>query len=75
MKYIIQFSSTLPDAFNPILDAYQDIGGRMPSLHDSQHLFLSQPYLQEILVIIYQDVLDFQREVISHLKQRREFVY
>lgn len=55
-----------------MLDAYQDIGEQIPRLQGLERLFSSSPLYQDILILIYKDLLMFHGELIRLLKQRRE---
>lgn len=72
-QFLAQTTSALPEALNSLLDAYQDIGERIPHLQRYQSLFVSIPYFKDIVVMIYKDILWFHRETIRQLKQRREY--
>ena len=72
-QFLAQATSTLPEALNSLLDAYQDIGERIPDLQRYQSLFVSTSFFKDIVTIIYKDILWFHRETIRQLKQRREY--
>ncbi|KAL2830492.1 hypothetical protein BDW59DRAFT_158405 [Aspergillus cavernicola] len=71
MKYILLATRTHSEAFTSVLDAYQDIGEQIPKLNQHQSLFASSPYLRDVLVMIYVDILAFHAEVIRQLKRRQ----
>lgn len=64
--------SKFPEALNSVLDAYQRVGEQIPHLQGLERLFASSPLYQEILILIYKDILMFHGELIRLLKQRRE---
>ncbi|PGH01881.1 hypothetical protein AJ80_08953 [Polytolypa hystricis UAMH7299] len=71
MKYVLRVTSTYDEAFNSVLDAYQEIGEDIPRLQGFQSLSASNPHFRDVLVMIYKDVLWFHRETIRQLKQRQ----
>lgn len=62
-------ASNLADAFNALLDAYQRIGEQIPLLLQYQALFQAYPHMRQLLVDIYQDILEFHREAIKHFQK------
>ncbi|KAK4166950.1 hypothetical protein QBC43DRAFT_312675 [Cladorrhinum sp. PSN259] len=70
MKYNIQASSSLPDAFNSTLDVYESLGLEIPLLSSHQSLFVTKAYMRDILVMIFQDTLHFQIEVLRCFQQK-----
>ncbi|KAL2843331.1 hypothetical protein BJY01DRAFT_264318 [Aspergillus pseudoustus] len=71
MKYILETTKNLPEALNSILTSYQSIGEQIPQLSGSQPLFVSHPYLADVLIMIYKDVLSFHAEIFRHLRRRQ----
>ncbi|TGJ85994.1 hypothetical protein E0Z10_g2737 [Xylaria hypoxylon] len=71
MAYVWATSSH-PDIFNCILDAYQEIGEQIPQLRAYQGRLATNQHLKHILVLIYSDLMWFHREVLQQLKQRAE---
>ncbi|KAK2762332.1 hypothetical protein FQN54_001342 [Arachnomyces sp. PD_36] len=71
IKDILCVSFNLRDAFNSILDAYQDIGEELPRLKKLQPVLVSKPYLREVLIMIYKDILTFHEETIRQLRKRQ----
>jgi hypothetical protein len=67
--------SDFPEALNSVLDAYQGVGEQIPHLQrlENERLIASSPLYQEILIMIYKDILMFHRELIRLVKQRREY--
>ncbi|KAJ2988150.1 hypothetical protein NUW58_g4128 [Xylaria curta] len=68
MQYILRATSSYSDAFNCILDAYQDIGEQIPQVY--QERLASNQHLKHVLVLIYSDILWFHGELLRQLKQR-----
>ncbi|KAI1410433.1 hypothetical protein F5Y13DRAFT_167760 [Hypoxylon sp. FL1857] len=70
MKFILLIAKTFSDAFHSILDAYQTIGEQIPLLKGYEQSFSSNAHMKHVLVLIYQDILEFHKEAIKHFKQR-----
>ncbi|KAI1871350.1 uncharacterized protein JN550_004795 [Neoarthrinium moseri] len=71
LQYALRVTSALPNALNSILDAYHELGEQLPHLQASQSRFASSPYLKEVLVMIYKDIMWFHTEVILRIKHRQ----
>ncbi|KAI2838585.1 hypothetical protein CBS11350_8057 [Aspergillus niger] len=71
MRYILETVYGYPKQFDSILETYQLIGDGMPEVDKYQGMFVQSPYLEEVLVDIYKNVLLIQAEIIRHLKLRR----
>ncbi|KAI0546033.1 hypothetical protein F4679DRAFT_559170 [Xylaria curta] len=70
MGYILRATSLHPDIFNCLLDAYQEIGEQIPKLQIYQERIALNWHLKHVLVLIYNDILWFHREILRQLKQR-----
>lgn len=51
-----------------VLDAYEKIGDQMPLIMEYQDIFKDHLGLQEILVKIYADILEFQQNAIKYFR-------
>jgi len=69
----LQVASTFADAFDALLDAYQDIGENIPLLAQYESLFKDNPHMYTVLELIYTDILEFHRKALSYFKQRSKF--
>ncbi|KAI1321681.1 hypothetical protein F5Y16DRAFT_416784 [Xylariaceae sp. FL0255] len=69
MERIIRVTSTSLEAFNSILDAYQEIGENIPRLHSHRAQLASNEHFRSILSLIFDDTLWFHREILRILKQ------
>ena len=65
-----QIAGSYSEALNDLLDAYQEIGEHMPLLEQYEPYIKSNPYLQEIVSLIYSDILTFHRKAMKHFRQR-----
>ncbi|KAH0562509.1 hypothetical protein GP486_002801 [Trichoglossum hirsutum] len=63
-------ASTFADAFDALLDAYQDIGENIPLLAQYESLFKDNPHMYTVLELIYADILEFHRKALGYFKQR-----
>lgn len=64
-KSLLQEASTFTDSLDTLLDAYDDIGQRLPSLETYVELFQNDPGLGECLRQMYHDVLEFHFNALS----------
>ncbi|KAH0537608.1 hypothetical protein FGG08_005600 [Glutinoglossum americanum] len=63
-------ANTFADAFDALLDAYQDIGESIPLFAQYESLFKNNPYMYTVLELIYVDILEFHRKALGYFKQR-----
>ncbi|PLB50321.1 hypothetical protein P170DRAFT_405285 [Aspergillus steynii IBT 23096] len=68
LRYILDTTCGYPQEFDSILNSYQAIGDQIPKLSGHGAVFVDLPYLMDVLVMIYSDVLSFQAEILGHLK-------
>jgi hypothetical protein len=61
-------TSTFSDSFETLLDAYEQIGIRLPFFRQYEKLFHENLYMVQVLELIYIDILDFHQEVIRILR-------
>lgn len=52
-----------------ILDSYEDIGECLPPLVDTNQSTMSRPYGVKIMVMIYEDIMEFQSAALVQLKE------
>ncbi|KAI0971965.1 hypothetical protein F4678DRAFT_430685 [Xylaria arbuscula] len=70
MEYILRATASHSSIFHCILDAYQEVGEQIPQLRAYKGRFAASQHLNHILVLIYNDILWFHREILQQLKQR-----
>ena len=68
----LNIASQLPDALNSVLDAYQQLGEQVPSLANSQQLFISVPHMRNVLIMMCRDILRFHQDSVIQFKHRRK---
>ncbi|KAF2686439.1 ankyrin [Lentithecium fluviatile CBS 122367] len=69
-KFMLLVAGAYSDALNTLLDAYQEVGENMPLLMQYEALVSQSPSLQEILGLIYKDILTFHGKAMKHFRQR-----
>ncbi|OCL10848.1 hypothetical protein AOQ84DRAFT_425849, partial [Glonium stellatum] len=70
-----QVASAYSEAFDALLDAYEEIGDNIPLISQYQDLLecaqaVHNPYLQKALTMIYTDILEFHRNALRYFQQR-----
>lgn len=70
-----QIASAYTEAFDALLDAYQQIGESLPLLAQYQALFERNPNMQKVLALIYSDILEFHKKALKYFRQRSKFVW
>lgn len=70
VKLLLEISSTFLEAFDKVLDAYKEIGESMPQVLQYQQLFYESPHMRTILVLIYQDLLEFHKEALRYFRSK-----
>ncbi|KAK0716576.1 hypothetical protein B0T21DRAFT_296583 [Apiosordaria backusii] len=63
-------ASSFNEAFDSLLNAYQDIWEQLPLLEEYASALESRPHLRTVLMWIYKDILEFHREAIAYFKHR-----
>lgn len=67
-----QATSEHCEAFRELLSAYACIGDALPQLLQYQDLFRTEPHMVEVLALLYEDVLKFQRIILRYFQQPRQ---
>lgn len=62
LQYLLRATHPTDDAFDCLLDAYEQLGSNMIPLYQYTQLFLQFPESEECLLHIYQDVIMFHRQ-------------
>ncbi|PVI07637.1 C2H2 domain-containing protein [Periconia macrospinosa] len=75
MKFLLLTASNFADSFEILLDAYEQIGEQLPLLQEYEALFWDNPYMVEVLELMYMDILDFHQHALKFFsgKQWRRF--
>ncbi|KAK0627895.1 hypothetical protein B0T14DRAFT_146177 [Immersiella caudata] len=70
MKFLIMVASSFADAFNSLLDIYQQIGEQIPLLESYQQLFSDHVHMRQLLVMIYEDILRVHAIALRYFRQK-----
>jgi len=62
-------ASAWADAFDTLLDAYQQLAENIPLLEQYHSLFESNPRMASILAVIYEDILEFHQTALRVFKR------
>lgn len=68
-----QVANTWAEAFDDLLDAYEQIGEHMPLLQQYQSLFHASPHMQKVLCMMFDDIVDFHTEAVRFFAKNGEF--
>ncbi|KAK8851009.1 zinc finger protein [Apiospora arundinis] len=69
LKFLLQTTSVSSEAFHELLDAYASIGEALPLLSQYGDLFHTKKHMVRVLALMYEDVLTFQRIILSYFQQ------
>ncbi|KAK8068838.1 hypothetical protein PG994_005454 [Apiospora phragmitis] len=69
LKFLLQATSEHGEAFRELLSAYACIGEALPRLLQYQDLFRTEPHMVQVLALLYEDVLMFQRIILRYFQQ------
>jgi hypothetical protein len=72
-KFLLQVASAYAEAFDALLDAYQQIGESLPLLSQYQTLFVRNPHMRKVLGMMYSDILEFHKKALKYFQQRSSF--
>ncbi|KAI9869334.1 MAG: hypothetical protein M1813_000123 [Trichoglossum hirsutum] len=70
LKFMLQTASTLEESFDQLLNAYEQIGERMPQLQKYEEIFSLDPRMQKVLEQYYEDILEFHRRALKFFSRR-----
>ncbi|KAI3572907.1 hypothetical protein IWW34DRAFT_636599 [Fusarium oxysporum f. sp. albedinis] len=65
----IWVTSNLSDAFDSLLDTYQQIGEQIPLLESYKSLFSENSFMKSLLVMIYEDITSFHIMALRYFRQ------
>src|SRR5437016_4086550 len=72
---MLQISSNLDKAFDALLDTYAGLGASLPLITSIDRLFTSNPFIQDILIHVYKDILTFHHRALQFFKKRGRAFY
>jgi hypothetical protein len=67
-----QIANTWADAFDALLDAYEQIGEHMPILKDYHGVFQGNPDMQRVLGMMFDDIVAFHTEAVRFFSKNSE---
>ncbi|CAG9975887.1 unnamed protein product [Clonostachys byssicola] len=70
IKYLLQIASNYIEAFDSLLDTYQQVGEQIPLLESYKDLFSNYPHMRSLLVLIYQDIMSFHLTAFRFFRQK-----
>ncbi|KAJ3536177.1 hypothetical protein NM208_g5825 [Fusarium decemcellulare] len=70
LKYLLMTASNFSDAFDSLLDTYQQIGEQIPLLASYKDLFSGHAHMRSLLVMIYEDILSFHVIALRYFRQK-----
>ena len=62
-------ASNFTDAFDLLLDAYQDIGNNLPQFKKYAQLFGNKPSVRRVLVEVFEGILRFHKRAIGFFRR------
>lgn len=69
---VFQIASNFIEAFDSLLDTYQQVGEQIPLLESYKDLFSNHPHMRSLLVMIYQDIMSFHLTAFRFFRQKCE---
>ncbi|KAA6406931.1 MAG: hypothetical protein FRX48_09229 [Lasallia pustulata] len=70
IKFCLKIASNFLEAFDALLDAYKKIGDALPIFSAINDLFSSHSHVQQVLVNLYEDILDFHGRAVRFFRQK-----
>ncbi|KAI8630498.1 putative zinc finger protein [Xylariaceae sp. FL1651] len=69
VKFLLQTTSIVDDAFCELLSAYERMGESLPLLMRYQDFFYVNPHMVKVLPLMYEDILKFQSIILRYFQQ------
>lgn len=69
MKFCLHVASTWADSFDILLDAYQRLAENIPLFGDYQTIFESNTKMQDVLAVVYEDILEFHQTALRFFRR------
>lgn len=67
--WYFQVASTWADSFDILLDAYERLGENIPIFSDYKVIFESNTKFQDVLAVVYEDILEFHQTALRFFKR------
>ena len=74
IKLLIQWTSTLKQSFDAIINTTEEIGGLLPEFKEVSQLFAHNVQLKDVLVLFFQDILDFYLVALKFFSKPSKFL-
>ncbi|KAF2658989.1 C2H2 domain-containing protein [Lophiostoma macrostomum CBS 122681] len=71
IKFLLMTASAHLDAWDKLLDAYDQIGENLPLLSEYESIFRNDPHMLQALVLMYTDILDFHQRAMRFFIGKR----
>lgn len=72
---IFKLASAYTDVFETLIIAYQQIGEALPRFDRLQKTFEDNPDFQNVLALVYADILEFHRRAYKFFRRRCKALY
>lgn len=73
IKLLIQWTSILKQSFDAIIDTTAEIGDLLPEFKEVSQLFSHNVQLKDVLVLFFQDILDFYLVALKFFNKPSKF--
>jgi hypothetical protein len=70
LKFLLLTAEAFSDAFNELLDVYEQIGEILPLFSQHEELFRDNSHMAEILPLVYKDILEVHRLSLKYFNKR-----
>lgn len=70
MKFLLQTACTFAEAFDELLNAYEQIGMQIPLLTQYEQHFHNLPHMALVLRYFYEDILDFHWQAMRFFRKK-----
>jgi len=75
IKLLLQWSGTLKQSFDAIVNATAKIGEVLPQFQEVTRLFSGNDRIKDVLFLFFKDILDFYRIALDFFSKKRKFSF
>ena len=72
IKLLLQWSATLKQSFDAIVNTTAKIGEELPRFQEVAHLFSTNDRIKDVLLLFYKDILDFYCVALDFFSKKRK---
>lgn len=72
IKLLLQWSGTLKQSFDAIVNTTAKIGEELPRFQEVTRLFSSNDRIKDVLLLFFKDILDFYRIALDFFSKKRK---